>query len=249
RPSNCRKGRLGLELRARAFFWPADRRLTGWLVDTLSTLVRFAVERRARTPVAPLAAAELGGAFFQEVCHAFFEVLALEACHQLYNGKIEGLGQSLEHSRVHLALDYAQRARADAGCQLGGLIVNSSAEADAILGKNAVDQPQIQRFGGSDGAGGEEQVDGIGQTDNARQHPRDAVFRDESALREDCAEARILRRPAQIAVERNHEAEAHRRPVDGGDHRFRYPEKIRILPLEVRQLPFLRGVPGLNSLG
>ena len=81
--------------------------------------------------------------------------------------------------------------------------------------------------------GGQEQVDRIGQTHDARQHPGHAILRNESTLREGRAEARILRCPSQIAVEWDHQAQAHRRPVDGGNHGFRDREKIGILPLKV----------------
>src|SRR5208282_5491602 len=80
-------------------------------------------------------------------------------------------------------------------------------------------------------------------------HPRHAVLRDESTLRESRAEARTLRRPAQVAVERNHQAQAHRRPVNGGNHGFREAEKIGKLALKIRPQSFLRGAPGMNPPG
>src|ERR1019366_5383269 len=61
-------------------------------------------------------AAELRRAFLQKVRHSFPEVGAPETCHHLHNREVEGLGQSLEHPRIYLPLDYTRGAGADGGC-------------------------------------------------------------------------------------------------------------------------------------
>ena len=71
------------------------------------------------------------------------------------------------------------------------------------------------------------------RADQARQHPGDAVLGNEAAPRESGGETRAICHKAEIAIERDHEADAGHRTVDAGDDRFLDGQQIAAALCEV----------------
>ena len=69
--------------------------------------------------------------------------------------------------------------------------------------------------------------------DQARQHPGDAVLGNQTAPRESGGELRAIRHEADVAIERDHEADAGYRAVDAGDDRFLDGQQIAAALREV----------------
>jgi len=164
-------------------------------------------------------ARHLGRALLQKVRHAFLEVLASKTFKHLVQRKIKRIAQTLKHCGVNLPLDHAQRSGAHARCQIARIFPDFVHECS--LRKHLIDQSHAQRLRGVNRSRGKKQIERVGQAHEARKHPRHAVFRDEPAPGERCAESRRVRRESQIAIERDDKAESHHRTVDRRDHRFR----------------------------
>src|ERR1700722_15452961 len=94
---------------------------------------------------------ERSGALLQKVRDTLFEILCAKTRHHLANGNVESFPERLRHRLVHLALDYAQRARAHVGSQFLGILLDFFEKG--LLGKNSIYQPHAHCFGGINGPG------------------------------------------------------------------------------------------------
>src|ERR1700692_1912666 len=71
-----------------------------------------------------LFARENSGTLLHKVRDTLFEILCAETRHHLADGNVESFRKRLRHGLVHLALDYAQRARAHRGSQVLGRLLD-----------------------------------------------------------------------------------------------------------------------------
>ena len=129
-------------------------------------------------------------------------------------GQLGGFGQGLREALVDLVLHDAQGSRAGESDEIAD--VGADFCGESVGREDLVDEADAESFSGIDGAGGEKQVEGVGEADEAGEHPGDAVFGDEAAAREGGGEFGGVGGETEIAVERD-EAEADDRAVDGGD--------------------------------
>src|ERR1700730_11469813 len=109
---------------------------------------------------------ESSGALLHEVRDTLFEILGAETRHHLAHGNVESLREWLRHSLVHLALDDAQGARAHRGSHFVGILLGFFEKG--VLRKNSIHQPHAKCFGGIDGPGRKQQIEGIRYTDYPR---------------------------------------------------------------------------------
>src|SRR5579885_3313039 len=168
-------------------------------------------------------AGERRRAFFQEVRDALAKILGGHAGAHLLDRQCERLAQVLVECAIDLPLHNGQRSGRNGFGQLARGSVDPRGEI--LFGENARYQTDAQSFAGVDHLRGKGELDCIAQPDQTRQHPRETVFRHQTAAGKDHGEAGVFAGKTKIAVKRHDEAEADARSMDRGDDRLGHGKK------------------------
>ena len=161
---------------------------------------------------------EVGRPLLEELGDALDEVGAL---HRLVH-QLLGVVARLEHIAhgvcVHLLLDHRQRTgRAVGGDVLG---VGDRARQQVVGRHDLLDESERRGLVGEEHPAGQQQVQRGAPADDARQNPRDAVLRDQTATRERRGELGAFGGEPDVAHQRLGQPDTRAGAVDRGDDRL-----------------------------
>ena len=101
-----------------------------------------------------------------------------------------------------------------------------------VVRDDPIDEAHRERFLGADETAGEEQITSVRHPDQAGQDPRAAVLGDQTAAREDEAEARAIGCETEVVVQHVRDTEPGGDAVHRRDDRLSEPERIAVLAAE-----------------
>src|SRR5258706_9006371 len=207
----------------------------------------FTLSLNSKFTAGSLSARESRSPFLDEVCHAFLEVIGPQACQHFSLGALKRFRQRLEHRLVHLSLDHLQGARADVRGQIHRVFLHTLPEN--FVRVDLIHQPHSQCFRGIDHSCSKQQVQRVGVTHQAWQHPCHTVLGNQSPLGKRCAESNRIGCKTQIAVQSDHQSQTNHRAVDARNHRSSNRGEVRIFLPEICSRTLAAFTYGLHRLG